>query len=148
MGNITIHQATGFNALSGPQQQAHRAKIGVRVRAILGQFWQDMDTHDVEKVIEVEGWMDVLENCSHSEIRFAWRDYQTDQRNRTARGRLAKPDAGALLAIIYSKRPRPKIVATQAPKPSEPTDPRCSAEAATEIMERAGYSAKRFGCDT
>lgn len=138
---------TGFNSLSPQQQESHRAKIGIRARAILGQFWQDTDTHDAEKVIEVEGWMDVLENCSHSEIRFAWRDYQTDQNNRTARGRLAKPDAGALLAIIYRKRPRPAVVRSQPAPAPEPEKERCDPEVAQAICEEAGYTPKRFGGD-
>lgn len=134
---------TGFNALSPAQQESHRAKIGVRAKAILGQFWQDADTHEAEKVIEVEGWMDVLENCSHSEIRYAWRDYQIDPNNRTARGRLAKPDAGALRAIILSKRPRPKLV--RQPLPPEPVKERCDPKTAQEICEAAGFTPKRFG---
>ncbi len=141
MNNLTTQ--TGFSALSTEAQQNHRAKIGIRVRAILGQFWQDADTHDAEKVIEVEGYMDVLENCSHSEIRFAWRDYQTNPDNRTARGRLAKPDAGALLAIIYSKRPRPVIVHSK-PKP-EPERVRCDPKVAQAICAEAGFTPKRFG---
>lgn len=129
--------------MSAQQQQEHRAKIGVRARAILGQFWQDADVHDAEKVIEVEGWMDVLENCSHSEIRFAWRDYQLDQNNRSARGRLVKPDAGALRYIIMGKRPRPRIVHHQ-PAP-EPEKIRCDPKTAQAIVEAAGYTPKRFG---
>lgn len=136
----------GFNALSPEEQKSHRAKIGVRARAILGQFWQDFDTHDAEKAIEVEGWMDVLENCSHSEIRFAWRDYQLDPNNRTARGRLAKPDAGALRAIILSKRPRPALVRRPQPAP-EPVKERCDPAVAQAICEAAGYTPKRFGGD-
>ena len=134
---------TGFNALSPQDKETHRAKIGIRARSILGQFWQDMDTHDAEKVIEVEGWMDVLENCSHSEIRFAWRDYQIDPNSRSARGRLVKPDAGALRHIILSKRPRPKVV-HPAPEP-EPVKERCDPKVAQSIVEAAGYTPKRFG---
>ncbi|GAA6196676.1 hypothetical protein NBRC116598_21200 [Pseudophaeobacter arcticus] len=133
---------TGFNALSPQQQKAHRAKIGVRVRAILGQFWQDADTEDAVQAIEIEGWMDVLENCSHSEIRAAWRDYQTDANNRTARGRLAKPDAGAIRAIILSKRPKPRVVK---PAKVEPKPEPVSAERAAEIMEEIGFTPRRFG---
>lgn len=136
---------TGFNSLTAVQQESHRAKIGVRARSILGQFWKDADTPDAERAIEVEGWMDVLENCSHSEIRFAWRDYQLDQNSRTARGRLVKPDAGALRHIIMAKRPRPTIVHHQ-PAP-EPIKERCDPKTAQAIVEAAGYTPKRFGGD-
>ncbi|AHD02937.1 hypothetical protein [Leisingera methylohalidivorans] len=135
---------TGFNALSPQQQQEHRAKIGVRAQAILGQFWQHADTPDAVKAIELEGWMDVLENCSHSEIRAAWRDYQTDPKNRTASGRLAKPDAGAIRAVILRKRPKPKVVPNQS---AEPEEPRVSAERAEAIMREIGFTPRRFGGD-
>ncbi len=85
--------------------------------------------------------MDVLENCSHSEIRDAWRDYQTDSNNRTARGRLAKPDAGAIRAIILRKRPKPKIVETPEPE----REAKCSPEAAAEIMKGFPGAVKKFG---
>lgn len=134
---------TGFNSLTVEQQESHREKIGVRARSILGQFWKDADTPDAEKAIEVEGWMDVLENCSHSEIRFAWRDYQTDKNNRSARGRLVKPDAGALMGIIYNKRPAPQVVRS-APF-VEPEKERCPPDVAQAITEAAGYTPKRFG---
>jgi len=127
---------TGFNALSPQQQQAHRAKIGVRAQAILGQFWHDAETPDAVQAIELEGWMDVLENCSHSEIRAAWRDYQTDPTNRTARGRLAKPDAGAIRSIILRKRPKPQLVQTE---PEKPTGPRVTAEQAQNIIREVGF---------
>ena len=141
MNNLPANP-TGFNALSPQQQKGHRAKIGVRVQAILGQFWQDAETADAVKAIEIEGWVDVLENCSHSEIRAAWRDYQTDSRNRTARNRLAKPDAGAIRAIILRKRPLPKLVE---PAPEVAKEPIVTAEEANEIMRKAGFKPRRFG---
>ena len=98
---------------------------------------------DVVKTYEVEGWMDVLQNCSESEIREAWADYQRDDQNRSARGRLAKPDAGALLRIILRKRPKPKLVET----PEEPREPPCSPKRAAEIMQEIGFRPKRFGGD-
>jgi len=98
---------TGLNALSKQQQQEHRAKIGVRVQAILSQFWRDGSTPDAVQALEFEGWMDVLENCSHSEIRNAWASYQRTG-PRTQTGKLYKPDAGALYQIILRSRPRPR----------------------------------------
>ena len=136
---------TGFNALSLPQQKEHRAKIGVRVQAILGQFWQDAETADAVKAIEIEGWVDVLESCSHSEIRAAWRDYQTDSRNRTARGRLAKPDPGAIRAIIFGKRPKSKVVSDEQEDHETPKEPRMTGARAEEIMLEIGFKPRRFG---
>lgn len=139
MGN-DLMQPTGFNALSPQQQEAHRVKIGVRAEAILGQFWRDDATPDAVRALEIEGWMDVLENCSHSEIRKAWATYQRTG-PRTASGKLYKPDAGALWKIVQSMRPKPKPVET---KP-EPQRERVTAEAAQEILSRAGFKVNKFG---
>jgi len=84
--------------------------------------------------------MDVLENCSHSEIRKAWATYQRTG-PRTAAGKLYKPDAGALWKIVQTMRPKPKPVET---KPEPPRE-RISAEAAQEILSKAGFKVNRFG---
>lgn len=112
------------------------------MRAILGQFWQDAETPDAEKAMEVEGWMDVLENCAHSEIRNAWRKYQTNDNNRTRYGNLRRPDAGILRKIILEARPRPKV-AYSAPPP-QPERTRCDAKTAQAICEAAGFTPKRM----
>ena len=119
-----------FSELSTPLQKEHRAKIGVRVEAILGTFWRD-DTADVVRACEIQGWIDVLETCSHNEIRAAWADYQRSG-PRSANGRLLKPDAGAIWRIIIAARPKPK----PAPKivPQEPERPRVMPERARQIM--------------
>lgn len=126
--------------MSPQQQEAHRVKIGVRASAILGQFWRNHETPEVEQVMEIEGWQDVLENCSHSEIRQAWAEWQKTGPRTEAR-RLVKPDAGALYGIILKNRPKPKLV----PRPVVERDPPCSKEAAKEIMKSAGYSPRKFG---
>lgn len=87
--------------------------------------------------------MDVLENFSHSDIRYAWRDYQNDKKNFTENGRLARPHAGALRLIILRKIPKPRIVETPEPE----GDPPATKEEAAAIMEEYGYKPKRFGGD-
>lgn len=109
--------------MSPQQQQAHRTKIGVRAEAILSQFWREDKTPDAIRALEIEGWMDVLENCSHSEIRDAWCDYQK-RGPRTQAGRLYKPDAGALYGIIEARRPKMAVV----PTPMRKTTPQEDAE--------------------
>lgn len=132
---------SGFNALSPQQQAAHREKIGVRAQAILGQFWRDDQTPDAVQALELEGWMDVLENCSHSEIRKAWATYQRTG-PRTASGKLYKPDAGAIYKIVQQNRPKPRVVPTPEPEREEP---RVSAEAAQEILKEIGFKVNKFG---
>lgn len=155
MNNITTPH--GFNDLSPQEKQSHREKIGLRAQAILNQFWRDDDTPDAVQAMEIEGWMDVLENCSHSEIRMAWARYQKDGM-RTERGRLYKPDAGALYRIILNSRPLPQIV--RRPVffgPWLPDEPRVlpTAERRAEIMrevygqdEFIPFHPKRFGSES
>ena len=140
---------SGFSALSKPQQQAHREKIGVRAEAILCQFWRDDDTPDAVRALEIEGWCDVLENCTHSEIRRAWADYQKTGA-RTQNGKLCKPDAGALYKIIREARPRPALV--RKPAAQGPPKPKLSkeqletrAKSANKILKDAGYRMNEFG---
>ena len=77
--------------------------VGVRVQSILDQFWRDDHTPDALQAMEMEGWIDVLEECSHIEIRSAWTVYQNGG-PRTSSGRLAKPLAGDLWRIIRVMR--------------------------------------------
>jgi hypothetical protein len=89
--------------------------------------------------MEVEGWIDVLEQCSHSEIRYAWRDYQSDRKNQTERGRLARPYAGALFRIILSKRsqrPSQNVVEKLEVLAEDRVDP----AVAQQILDEAGYN--------
>ena len=97
---------SAFRELSTQHQKDHRAKIGVKAESILANFWREDGISDVVRVCEIQGWIDVLETCSHNEIRAAWTDYQrSGPRNST--GRLLKPDAGALWRIVIASRPRP-----------------------------------------
>ena len=120
--------------MSPEQQQAHRAKIGVRSSAILGQFWVEQGRDEAIETLEIEGWQDVLENCKHSEIRQAWAEYQK-MGPRTKSGKLCKPDAGALYQIILRKRPKPALV--KEPEPERP--PRVTAQRKAEISAEAGF---------
>ena len=128
---ISGSPAAAFAALTPAQRADHRAKIGLRVQAILGQFWRDDATPDAVVALEVEGWCDVLAACTHSEIREAWAEYQRTG-PRTTAGRLYKPDAGALYRIIHARRPRPAL--SVVPRTAEPARVACTAEAAQRIM--------------
>lgn len=130
---------TGFAALSPLQQKEHRAKIGVRVEAILGQFWRDDNAPDAIRALELEGWMDVLEPCSHSELREAWAVYQRTG-PRTEKGRLLKPDAGALYRIVMRRRPKPP-----APRPAPAPPKRMTGEEAKAVLKSAGVVLNQNG---
>lgn len=78
---------------------AQRERIGVRVEAILSQFWRDDSTPEAVQILELETWMDVLEPLTEDEIRRAWVEYQRTG-PRSARGALRRPDAGAIYRIV------------------------------------------------
>lgn len=119
--------ATGSGTLSQQQQQAqrtdHRAQIALRVTVILGQFWQDNDSPDAVRALEIEGWCDVLEPCTQDEIRRGWANYQISG-PRTSTGRLYKPDAGAILALIWGARHREALARPQRPASAPEEEPR------------------------
>jgi len=109
-----VTNPTGFNALSPQQRLAHRVKVGVRAEAILSQFWRE-DEPDAVRAMVLESWMDVLESASHDEIREAWTDYQRNG-PRSANGRLARPDPGALWHRIRGRRPKLHLVQPELPR--------------------------------
>lgn len=111
-----------------------RAAIAIRVSAILGQFWTD-DTPDDLRAIEMEGWLDVLRGISTHELRAAWADYQTTG-PRSASGRLARPDAGALYQRAMKARANAMIIdkAHRLPPPEPPPRERVTDEARAAIM--------------
>ena len=121
-----------FNELSTQHQKDHRAKIGVRVESILLNFWREDSVADIVRVCEIQGWVDVLETCSHSEVRAAWAEYQRSG-PRNALGRLLKPDAGALWRIVMASRPKPKPAPIKAQIAEAPRE-RMSPERVREIM--------------
>jgi len=146
MTSITAQH--GFATLTPEQQVSHRSKIGLRAEAILSQFWREDSTPEAVQALEIEGWMDVLENCSHIEIRQAWATYQKTG-PRTANGRLYKPDAGAIYRLILDERPRPQIVRQAAPEPHrEIISPQRKAEIMREVFGSDTMPApRRFGGD-
>lgn len=98
-----------------------------------------------EQTIESEGWSDVLQTCSHSEIRQAWARYQTHG-PRTAKGRLYKPDAGAIYKIIMDARPKPEPVAMQRITEEKPAiKTTISREKREEMLTDAGYQLNEHG---
>ena len=118
---------TGFAAYSPQQQQDHRVLIGVTIKAILRQFWQDVNSADAVEAVELSLWLDILQECSNPELFKAWATYSKDTKNRNANtGRLHKPDAGALYTLVQKARndklpKQPKAPPVSVVRKSEPT---------------------------
>jgi hypothetical protein len=122
-------QRPNFNGLSERQRKEHRARVSIRADAILDGFWRD-DDGPAKRALVLEGWADVLQGFTESEIRKAWAEYQKTG-PRAKSGRLMKPDAGAIYRIAYAARPRP---APEPPAP-EPERKRVSPERAQEMTD-------------
>lgn len=125
----------------------HRARLVPYVQAILQAFWRDEDTAGVVQAVELQGWLDVLEPLSESEVRRAWADYQKSG-PRSGSGRLLRPDAGAIRQIAMNER-ADALRKTRAvlPPPTEPPRERVSAEAAAAILADLGFRPRRFTDD-
>lgn len=134
-----------FQSLTPDQRNTHRENIGMRVEAILSQFWRDEDTPDAVAALEVEGWMDVLEYTTPHEIRMAWADYQKEG-PRTKAGKLYRPDAGAIHNLIMRRRRLSQPAPQQKPE-EERRGPKPTDEQRASILEQygMGHIIKRFG---
>jgi hypothetical protein len=106
--------SVAFSELPLQAQRDHRIKLGVRVMAIMNQFWVDEKTPDVIRVVEIEGWLDVLQVLSETEVRAAWATYQQTG-PRTDTRVLKRPDPGALLDLAMHSR----MIANAMKKPKE-----------------------------
>lgn len=84
---------------SAQQSQSERAELALRITAMLGTFWGADDTADEIRAIELETWLDTLGEMTCDEFRAAWIEYQRSG-PRTAKGRLYKPDAGAIWRLV------------------------------------------------
>ena len=137
-GQIT----TSRERSSEPQREARRERLGLRVIAILNQFWRDYDTPGAVQTLELEGWLDVLEPLSDTEIRAAWAEYQRSG-PRTAKGTLCKPDAGAIYNIVMRSRARSQIITSRQGKeaPAAPVQS-LSHDQALRILREVNFEPK------
>lgn len=119
-------------SLTPQERSKHRAWIGVRVEAALAHYWRDMPG-DMVMAELMRDWMEALENYSQDEIREAFREHvQTSHR---------KPTPSDIRKLVIASRMRAQPVE---PEP-EPEVERVSAEAAREIMEKAGFAPRGGG---
>ena len=119
-------------SLAPPDRSKHRAWIGVRVEALLDGYWQNRP-HEAVKEEIIADWMDGLETFTPNEIRAACRAWLSDNPRR-------KPNLGDIRAIVLAARRK-----AVPPKPPEPKREPVTAEAAQEILVKAGFAPNRIG---
>lgn len=132
-----------FSSLRPEAQLDHRARLALRVMAILGEFWTDDSTPDAVRAIQIEGWLDVVQELSEAELRQAWANYQRTG-PRTERHKLQKPDAGALRDMAMRARAATVHAKTKPPPEPErvisPEEMAQRREFAQGVMERLGFA--------
>lgn len=85
------------------QRLEHLGKLGLRVKAILGQFWESAATPDQVQTDELQGWIVALADCTVAEVGQAW-DVYLKAGPRSAKGALYRPDAGFLWRLVMTSR--------------------------------------------
>ena len=136
MADLPTSRSGGYK-LSWQEREArerHREWIAGRALTLLSHYWRDDDDEALTSAIAAD-WCDILEGIPAEYIQRAAIKYQRDEPRR-------KPTPGAIYQIARSLMPLPSV-ATPRPEPERP--PRVTAEAASEIMRRAGFRPQRFG---
>ena len=114
------------------ERSKHREWIGGRAVTLLSHYWRDDDPTELTAALGAD-WADVLEGIPAEYIQRACIQYQRDEPRR-------KPSPAAVYSIAKAMMPRPEVVRHPEPPRPEP----CSAEAAQEIVNRAGFKPRRF----
>lgn len=130
--NLPANHKTDSTHLSAERVE-HREWIGGRALTLLSHYWREDDPVQLTAAIGAD-WADVLEGIPADTIQKACIVYQREEPRR-------KPTPGAIYNIALRLMPKPKVVA----KPEQQQAPKCTPEAAAEIMEKAGYKPRRFG---
>jgi hypothetical protein len=131
MGN-DLQRAPTNSALSSPERTDHRAWIKGRAATLLSHYWREDDDPALLAAIGKD-WADVLEGIPQEFIQRACIQYQRDEPRK-------KPTPGAIYQIARALMPKPVAV----PKEEPQREPPCSAEAAAEILARAGFAPRRM----
>lgn len=118
-----------------PDRADHREWIGGRILTLLSHYWREDDPVELTAAIGRD-WADVLEGLPQDAIQAAClKHLRTSQR---------KPTPAGIYQMALEAMPRPQIV-HRAPVQEPERPPRCSPEAAEEIMRQAGFRPKAFG---
>jgi len=116
--------------------------LATMVAAILSNFWTDQDPK--VHATNIASWCRTLSGMTAQEVNRAWGEYQK-QGPRDQAGRLARPVAEDLRKLVDRERAwRHRIHREALPPPPEPARDPVGKEAASQIMERAGFTPKRL----
>jgi hypothetical protein len=112
-------------SLSPQECDRHRAWIGVRVEALLIDYWREKPS-DLVKAEILADWMDALQNFTPDEIRRACRDYLSSPDCQR------KPKPGDIRSLVIKAR---QAVVASLPKPLEPEPDRSPRSAPDDVAK-------------
>jgi hypothetical protein len=116
----------------------HRAKIAFEVKTVLSAYPQAREADEI-KAAQLAWWCDELQAWTREQVVYALRKWNRE--NETW-----KPTPGNIVRILKQtrgKKEAERMAAARKPEPPKASE-RITPEAASEIMRRAGYSAKRM----
>lgn len=131
-----LQKAPNVSAPSLAVRTEHRTWIKGRAATLLGHYWREDDDPALLAAMGKD-WADVLEGLPQEFIQRACIQYQRDEPRK-------KPTPGAIYQIARALMPLPRSVAPDFTTPMRPPEDRCSPEAASEIMKKAGFKIRRM----
>jgi hypothetical protein len=120
-------------SMGSAELTAHRAKIAFDVKTVLSAYFQPHEAEEV-KAAQLAWWCDELQDWTQEQVLWALRKWNRDFPDK-------RPTPGHILAICKDARGR-KIAAAMPAARNSPKVERCTAEAAREILRRAGLDGK------
>jgi len=116
----------------------HRAKIAFEVKTVLSAYFQPHEAEEI-KVAQLAWWCDELQAWTREQVVYGLRKWNSDN----PRVRPTPGDIVGILKQTRGKKEAERMAAARKPEPAKASE-RITPEAASEIMSRAGYSAKRM----
>lgn len=116
----------------------HRAKIAFEVKTVLSAYFQPHEAEEI-KAAQLAWWCDDLQAWTREQVVYGLRKWNGDNPR-------VRPTPGDIVRILKQTRGEKeaeRMAAARKPKPAKASK-RITQEAASEIMARAGYSAKRM----
>jgi hypothetical protein len=116
----------------------HRAKIAFEVKTVLSAYFQPHEAEEI-KAAQLAWWCDDLQAWTREQVVYGLRKWNKDN----PRVRPTPGDIVRILEQTRGKKEAERMAAARKPEPPKASE-RITPEAASEIMARAGFSAKRM----
>lgn len=122
-------------SLSPEECAEHRTRLAFEVEIVLQGYWQ-AQLDPKMKASVLADWADELEDWEVEQVRWGLRKWRSEKPDR-------KPNPGHIAAILKAERGK-SFAAKMKQRPESEREGRVSSEAASEILEKAGFAPKRW----